>query len=143
MHGRQDASANSHSRLDLRTMDKRNGAEGNTSPVRSSSPEGEGLAPPLAADESSNSTPSSTRRLSRYLDLHRLRHAPPDERLAALRQYRQQSQSDNDNTAPIEDSESQTRRTTLATRLRDSFRIRTRVQDSGNSTQSLTPGRDL
>lgn len=132
-------------RLDLRTLDKRSSAEGNTSPASSSSREGGGLAPPLAAVEGSSSPPSSssTRRLSRYLDLHRLRHAPPDERIAALRQYRQQSQSDNDHTATAEDSESQTRRTTLATRLRDSFRIRTRVQNPGNSMQSLTPGRDL
>ncbi len=77
------------------------------------------------------------RRISRFLDLHRLRHAPPDERIAALRSLREESQRDTDAAAtPAEDTEERTRRARLTGRLRDTFRIRTRAENLPNTSSS-------
>jgi hypothetical protein len=84
------------------------------------------LPPPLAAEEGEASNPQR-RRVSRFVDLARLRHAPPHERIAALRQLREQSRREP--TAP-EDAEETSRRTRLTNRLRDTFRIRTRQNDA-------------
>ena len=99
--------------------------------------EGEGseLPPPLAPEagettaEASGEASGSThqrRGVARLLDLNRLRHAPPDERIAALRQLREQSQREG---APTEDVEEISRRARLTNRLRDTFRVRTRAQN--------------
>ena len=97
--------------------------------------EGEGseLPPPLGveAGEASNVDEVSgsnhqRRGVARLLDLNRLRHAPPDERIAALRQLREQSQREGE---PAEDVEETSRRARLTNRLRDTFRVRTRAQN--------------
>lgn len=99
--------------------------------------EGEGseLPPPISpeagetTEEASGEASGSThqrRGVARLLDLNRLRHAPPDERIAALRQLREQSQREG---APTEDVEEISRRARLTNRLRDTFRVRTRAQN--------------
>lgn len=109
-----------------------------TSDPASPTAEDSELPPPLAANEGSEneaeavadsdnaSSSHSRRRVSRFLDLNRLRHAPPDERIAALRRLREQSQQDGES---VEDVEEPSRRARLTGRLRDTFRIRTRTQD--------------
>ncbi|KAF4627481.1 hypothetical protein G7Y89_g10674 [Cudoniella acicularis] len=91
------------------------------------------LPPPLEGDHEAEAeaedgtAPHGRRRMSRFLDLNRLRHAPPDERIAALRELREQSRTDAE---PMEDPEEQiSRRARLTSRLRDTFRIRTRTQN--------------
>ena len=133
---------NSISRHDLRPV---------TSATDPASPTAEGaegseLPPPLAANEGSEhgadngaeaesynaSSNHQRRRVSRFLDLNRLRHAPPDERIAALRRLREQSQRDGEG---VEDVEEPSRRARLTGRLRDTFRIRTRAQNEGPQAQ--------
>lgn len=124
-----------HSRHDLRpvaTADTEN-PEGQTEGEGTTAEGGE-LPPPLAAEgenataENASVEGSNRRRThaSRLLDLHRLRHAPADERIAALRQLREQSQTE----AEPADTEEPSRRARLTGRLRDTFRIRTRTQDT-------------
>lgn len=87
------------------------------------------LPPPLAAEgtteEASNSNSQRRTLVSRLLDPTRLRHAPPDERIAALRRLREVSQGDG---VLAEDVEEPSRRARLTGRLRDTFRIRTRTE---------------
>ncbi|KAL1861632.1 hypothetical protein Daus18300_008748 [Diaporthe australafricana] len=91
-------------------------------------------APPLGADindtaESSN----SSRRRSRLFDLHRLRHAPVEERIEVLRRYRTEQRSG----SSASNEEEGRDRSGLTNRLRDRFRIRTRaVQRSSERTGS-------
>ncbi|KAI0843422.1 hypothetical protein F5Y06DRAFT_3758 [Hypoxylon sp. FL0890] len=63
------------------------------------------------------------RRRSRLLDWNRLRHAPVDERIQALRQYRQSQGATSGNTS----AEDQNRHARLSDRLREKFHIRTRA----------------
>ncbi|KAI1480359.1 hypothetical protein F4774DRAFT_378143 [Daldinia eschscholtzii] len=66
---------------------------------------------------------SQRRRRSRLLDWNRLRHATVDERIQALRQYRQaQGATTGDGSA-----EDQNRHAKLSDRLREKFHIRTRA----------------
>ncbi|CZS88722.1 uncharacterized protein RAG0_00369 [Rhynchosporium agropyri] len=98
-----------------------------------STAEGE-LPPPLSANDdadraSSEGSAHQRRRVSRFLDLNRLRHAPPDERIAALRQLREETQRTGAETVNSEDAaEEPSRRVRLTNRLRDTLRIRTRAQ---------------
>ncbi|KAI1107329.1 hypothetical protein F4804DRAFT_297602 [Jackrogersella minutella] len=64
------------------------------------------------------------RRRSRLLDWNRLRHASVDERIQALRQYRQSQQGATSGSSSAED---QTRHAKLSDRLREKFHIRTRA----------------
>ncbi|KAL7623848.1 hypothetical protein AAE478_005404 [Parahypoxylon ruwenzoriense] len=64
------------------------------------------------------------RRRSRLLDWNRLRHASVDERIQALRQYRQSQQGA---TAGSGSAEDQSRHAKLSDRLREKFHIRTRA----------------
>jgi len=97
------------------------------------SAEGDELPPPLSANDGheaatgndDSSDAPQRRRVSRFLDLNRLRTAPPDERIAALRRLREQSRREGEAT---EDVEERSRRARLTGRLRDTFRIRTRRQ---------------
>jgi hypothetical protein len=98
------------------------------------SAEGDELPPPLTAVEAGEGVGATEsadtqqpRRHSRFLDLHRLRTAPPDERIAALRHLREQSQQETRD--GVEDDEEPSRRARLTGRLRDTFRIRTRRQN--------------
>ena len=123
-------SANQTSRHDLRPVSSENAEP--ASPTA----EGSELPPPLAVNEGSEheaetaaesdnaSNNPQRRRVSRFLDLNRLRHAPPDERIAALRRLREQSQQEGE---LAEDVEEPSRRARLTGRLRDTFRIRTRT----------------
>ncbi|RDL38496.1 uncharacterized protein BP5553_02836 [Venustampulla echinocandica] len=82
----------------------------------------------LSAAEDATST-HQRHRMSRFLDLNRLRHAPPDERIAALRRLREESRSEGE--PVIENAEEhQSGRARLTSRLRDKFRIRTRMQNA-------------
>lgn len=73
--------------------------------------------------------------MSRYLDLNFLRHAQPDERIAALRRMRhdeRQRQHDASAVEGPETAEEERRRSgRLARRFRETFRIRTRMQTAG------------
>src|SRR6187402_1420751 len=129
--------ANIPSRHDLRpvasaTSDPEGATPEGAAPT---TPEGAELPPPLSMNEGTETgvpaagedeaSAHQRRRVSRFLDLNRLRHAPPDERIAALRRLREQSQREGE--AP-EDAEEPSRRARLTNRLRDTFRIRTRTQ---------------
>jgi hypothetical protein len=126
------------SRHDLRPVQSR-GAE---------TSEGDELPPPLnvaedaghpagptaegeADAEASHDAHRHRLRVSRLLDLARLRIAPPEERIAALRQLRAQTQQENaapPTTAAAAVEEQEGRSAGLTSRLRDKFRIRTRTQ---------------
>ncbi|RDW83116.1 hypothetical protein BP5796_04607 [Coleophoma crateriformis] len=106
-------------------------------PEAAATDENDELPPPLVlaeetAEGSSEPTtePQRQRRASRFLELHRLRHAPAHERIAALRSLREQTQLEADNVtdAPVAAAEDSSRRTRLTGRLRDTFRIKTRPQ---------------
>ncbi|KAN0110317.1 hypothetical protein V8E51_006704 [Hyaloscypha variabilis] len=116
-------------RHDLRPVTS---ATENTDNTVSTAAEGSELPPPLAVDVEEATTTDEAggsnhqrRGVARLLDLNRLRHAPPDERIAALRQLREQSQREGEQT---EDVEEISRRARLTNRLRDTFRVRTREQ---------------
>jgi hypothetical protein len=126
---------NGASRHDLRP------AKTATSEPTAPTAEGTELPPPLAVNEGSEngveataegddaSASHSRRRISRILDSHRLRHAPPDERIAALRRLREQTQRDGELAEEVEEPG---RRARLSSRLRDTFRIRTRTEAASN-----------
>jgi hypothetical protein len=128
------------SRHDLRPVTS---ATSHTENTVSTTGEGSELPPPLGVegeeaantDEGSGSNPQR-RGVARLLDLNRLRHAPPDERIAALRQLREQSQLEGEQP---EDVEEISRRARLTNRLRDTFRIRTREQAMTPPAASPTP----
>jgi hypothetical protein len=85
------------------------------------------------ADASNHASHHHRLRVSRLLDLTRLRTAPPEERIAALRQLREQSQQESaasPTTAAAAAEEQEGRSAGLTSRLRDKFRIRTRTQAS-------------
>lgn len=105
--------------------------------------EGE-LPPPLniveGSRESDNASVPQQRRTRRFMDLHRLRHAPAHERIAALRNLREETRNGNGSgsgsSSSNEDAEEAAGRTTLTSRLRDTFRIRTRPQLQPASEQT-------
>ncbi|KAI1418144.1 hypothetical protein F5Y13DRAFT_150656 [Hypoxylon sp. FL1857] len=70
------------------------------------------------------------RRRSRLLDWNRLRHASVDERIQALRQYRQSQQGTTSGNSSAED---QNRHAKLSDRLREKFHIRTRAHPPAGS----------
>jgi hypothetical protein len=136
------------SRHDLRPDTAANAEAGEAGPTGN-----DGLSPPLnevgddAPQGSEEATDDPTnarhRRRSRLLDLTRLRHAPPDERIAALRQLREQSRAEGEPTvgeAAEDPVAQQTRRTRLTNRLRDRFRVRTREQAGNSPTQNQQSG---
>lgn len=67
----------------------------------------------------------------------RLRHAPPEERIATLRELAREQSQQVPAAADQDSSEEQSRRAKLADRLRNTFRIRTRTQ-AGSSTEPST-----
>lgn len=100
--------------------------------------EGDELPPPLADHEAAGEATTGAAhedrhrpRVSRFMDLHRLRTAPAEERIAALRELREQSRADG---TAMEDVEDPSRRTRLTGRLRDTFRIRTQRETPPQST---------
>lgn len=120
------------SRHDLRPVTSATSNTENTVSTTGANGEGSELPPPLGVEGEETANPDEAsgsnhqrRGVARLLDLNRLRHAPPDERIAALRQLREQSQREGE---PVEDVEETSRRARLTNRLRDTFRIRTREQ---------------
>jgi hypothetical protein len=97
-------------------------AEGPTEPIT-----GEG-------DTSNEASHRHRLRVSRLLDLTRLRTAPPEERIAALRELREQSQQqENAVDAGPAAAEQHNRSAGLTSRLRNTFHIRTRSQNAPES----------
>lgn len=92
------------------------------------------MPPPLELEGPQDDAPSTSqrRRMSRFLDLARLRHASPEERIQALRQYRR-SEVQTQEAAPAQDNGERSRRAKLADKLREKFRVRTRAQSPGGS----------
>lgn len=104
------------SRLDLRPQSMQDGdnGEGEQGGLAAQRSHGEG--------EGSEGEAAHRRRRSRLLDWNMLRHASVDERIRALRQFREQH-------GPSEGVASEDRAGhNLADRLRDKFHIRTRAQ---------------
>ncbi|KAI0882492.1 uncharacterized protein GGS22DRAFT_169589 [Annulohypoxylon maeteangense] len=73
------------------------------------------------------------RRISRFLDWNRLRHASVDERILALRQYRESQPDAIPDTSSAEDQSQHTR---LSDRLREKFHIRTRAHPPSGPASS-------
>lgn len=112
------------SRLDLRPPEERDDSNDDAS-----------MPPPLEIEgvhDDAQST-SQRRRMSRFLDLARLRHASAEERIQALRQYRHSEAQTQESTGSQDGSDrsDRSRRAKLADKLRDKFRIRTRAQSPG------------
>lgn len=107
------------SRLDLRPPEQRDDTADDA-----------GMAPPLELDGPHDDarTVAQRMRVSRILDLARLRHASPEERIQALRQYRRSQVQE-----AGEDGGDRGRRARVADRLRDRFRVLTRAQSPGGS----------
>lgn len=94
--------------------------------------EGE-LSPPLAPEvQAGSEVAPERRRMSRFLDLHRLRTAPPAERIAALRQLAEESRN-NGTSDPSQAVEAQN---SSRHRLRDRLRRGSRTQPSTTTTES-------
>jgi hypothetical protein len=94
---------------------------------------------PAVEESAHNATPGSHRRLTVYLsDIRRARNAPVEERIAALRQLRQNEQQQGANVASGANNESEDvtdetqGRRRLTMRLRDRFRIRTRPHEGSS-----------
>ncbi|KAK4167388.1 E3 ubiquitin-protein ligase SDIR1 [Cladorrhinum sp. PSN259] len=95
------------------------------------------LVPPLADEWNGNpatgtaaaaTTTQQRRRSYRLLDLHRLRQASVEERIEILRRHRSQQQELSAAASSTELEEQRGRRASLADRLKDKFRVRTRAQ---------------
>lgn len=104
-------------RLDLRPQASA-GSNSLEVPRTSSAAEGE----TTVADGTEQQDARQDRRRSRLLDWNRLRHAPVDERIQALRQIREEGRSNTEDTPP------NTQHAKLTDRLREKFHIRTRTQ---------------
>ncbi|KAI1781123.1 hypothetical protein F4818DRAFT_398035 [Hypoxylon cercidicola] len=102
--------------------------------LRPQEDEGETSRPDGPVDRLSSPSPddegdaAQRRRLSRLLDWNRLRHASVDERIQALRQYRQSQGATSGDS-----NEDQSRHTKLSDRLREKFHIRTRAHPPADS----------
>lgn len=109
----------SHSRLDLNPEAATDGTNDATTTDATATD----LPPPLGqtGEGQSEATPRARNRISRFLDLHRLRTATPDERIAALRQLREESRAEGTIAAEPQTEEPATRN-----RLRDRLRLNRR-----------------
>lgn len=90
------------------------------------------LSPPLR-EHAEVPTVSSHNRLSRLFDVSRLRNAPVEERMAALRQLRAEEASQSSHSV---DAEERHQRARFTERLRETFRVRTRAQSPQREDQS-------
>lgn len=113
-----------HSRLDLRpgkvSVGEEPTVDGNST-----------LPPPLAleVDDAESSTAAPRRdRISRLFDINRLRQAPQEEQLQALRQMRDARPEQGTLEAQSVNGDENGRGARLADRLKEKFRIRTRAQ---------------
>ncbi|KAI8960616.1 hypothetical protein F5Y11DRAFT_329268 [Daldinia sp. FL1419] len=111
-------------RLDLRPhAEGEEDGEGNWPSVHPDAAGGGPIDSHLAPMPESDVDATQRRRRSRLLDWNRLRHATVDERIQALRQYRQTQVATSSNSS----AEDQNRHAKLSDRLREKFHIRTRA----------------
>jgi hypothetical protein len=124
-----------YSRIDLRP------AETNAAEPEQAAEEDAALPPPLTETEGADAQVHPSRgRLSRRLDAALMRNASSHERIAALRQLRQQQLDSGPPTAgPDAEREEQSRRARLTGRLRDAFRIRTRPMPEPAAAEVSVP----
>lgn len=95
------------------------------------------LAPPPETDQAVAGETTHRRRRSRLLDWNRLRHASVDERLQALRQYRQSQQGSDLASGGADDERRHSR---LTDRLRERFHIRSELRgDAATPTSTPAP----
>lgn len=128
-----------YSRLDLRPPEdtEREESDEAAAPPNATAPAESTLAPPAETDQPATSGETThRRRRSRLLDWNRLRHASVDERLQALRQYRQ-SQQGSDPTSGNADDER--RHSRLTNRLRERFHARGDSRSSGPGLEGSLP----
>ncbi|KAI1373725.1 hypothetical protein F4677DRAFT_455756 [Hypoxylon crocopeplum] len=118
-------------RLDLRPQEDEGEASNPATPPDAAvdGPADGHLAPPQEEEVDA----AQRRRRSRLLDWNRLRHASVDERIQALRQYRQSQQGTTSGNASTED---QNRHAKLSDRLREKFHIRTRAHPPGDTSST-------
>ncbi|KAI1340118.1 hypothetical protein F5Y15DRAFT_64898 [Xylariaceae sp. FL0016] len=117
-------------RLDLRPQGT---SEGQSSePSSPTVQQRDSQSAPQAEGDAADLDSTQRRRRSRLLDWNRLRHASVDERIQALRQYRQSQQVLN--SAPNA-SEEQTR-PTISDRMRERFHLRPRAQSPEDASSS-------
>ncbi|KAI0424907.1 hypothetical protein F5Y09DRAFT_123411 [Xylaria sp. FL1042] len=135
-------------RLDLRPPEDIDGEEngeenGDTASTHGATVTADGhLAPPTGTQQ--NNTPESTgagedthrRRRSRLFDWNRLRHASVDERLQALRQYRQSQQASDPASGAVDDERRHSR---LTDRLRERFHLRGDSRSSATTPEVSAP----
>ncbi|KAI1329324.1 hypothetical protein F5Y16DRAFT_106615 [Xylariaceae sp. FL0255] len=94
------------------------------------------LAPPPAEGEAEGEADAiHRRRRSRLLDWNRLRHASVDERIQALRAYRQSQQGSSSGGENADDE----RRHSRLGRLRERFHIRSTSQNTTQSAETTSP----
>ncbi|KAI0472466.1 hypothetical protein F4859DRAFT_484294 [Xylaria cf. heliscus] len=99
------------------------------------------LAPPAETDQAATGETTHRRRRSRLLDWNRLRHASVDERLQALRQYRQSQQGSDPASGGADDERRHSR---LTDRLRGRFHIRSESRgDAATPSPAPTPAPQL
>lgn len=124
-----------YSRIDLRP------AETNTAEPDQTAEEDAALPPPLTETEGADAQVHPSRgRLSRRLDATLMHNASSHERIAALRQLRQQQLDSGAPTAgPDAEREEQSRRARLTGRLRDAFRIRTKPMPEPAAAEVSVP----
>ena len=121
-----DLLTNLHSRLDLQPDKKKKEDRRGSA---STSEIGDSLPPPLNLDlGDSRTNRASSQRLSHFFDTSRLRTASREERLAALREMRTALDSNDARSGDNEDEGH--RNASLAAKLKEKFRIRTRAQSS-------------
>ncbi|KAI8634134.1 hypothetical protein F5Y19DRAFT_470306 [Xylariaceae sp. FL1651] len=94
------------------------------------------LALPAETDSPAVSDATHRRRRSRLLDWNRLRHASVDERIQALRLYRQSQQGSEPTSSVIEDERRHSR---LTDRLRERFHVRSEPRSNTQSPDSSNP----
>ncbi|GAP83842.1 putative RING-7 protein [Rosellinia necatrix] len=127
-------------RLDLRPPEDIE-REGNEETAASSNttvvvPADGNLAPPTAADQATTGETTHRRRRSRLLDWNRLRHASVDERLQALRLYRQSQQGAG---LASDTADDERRHSRLTDRLRERFHIRGDSRSGATSPEHPLP----
>ncbi|KAI1117538.1 hypothetical protein F5Y14DRAFT_353081 [Nemania sp. NC0429] len=127
-------------RLDLRPPEEPEPEENDeaaASPEAAAPADGHLAPPPAETDQPAAGEATNRRRRSRLLDWNRLRNASVDERLQALRQYRQ-SQQNSDPTSSTADDER--RHSRLTGRLRERLHIRSDSRtNASTSTSTSTP----
>ncbi|KAI8956033.1 hypothetical protein F4801DRAFT_574236 [Xylaria longipes] len=128
-------------RLDLRPLEdaeREENDEAAAAPDATTTTPADGhLAPPAETEQAVAGETTHRRRRSRLLDWNRLRHASVDERLQALRQYRQSQQGSDPASSSADDERRHSR---LTSRLRERFHIRSESRgDAATPTPTSEP----